>query len=68
MKNSPIFATDRATHIKILAVALVASIVVVIVGLTARPSQTNTTRHQINVPLKVAPPIVAAQPAATEIR
>ena len=68
MYNASIFTADRTTHLKIVVVALIASIAVVIVGLSARPSQTDTAREQINVPVKVAPSMLAATQQATEIR
>jgi hypothetical protein len=36
--NSSFFACDRATHLKIVAIALIASIVVIAVGIHARTS------------------------------
>jgi len=37
MNNSSIATADRLTHLKIVAVSLVAAIAVVVVGITARP-------------------------------
>jgi hypothetical protein len=37
MNNSSIATADRVTHLKIVAVSLVAAIMVVAVGITARP-------------------------------
>lgn len=36
MNNSSIFTADRTTHLKIVVISLVASILVVMVGITAR--------------------------------
>jgi len=36
--NSSFFACDRATHLKIVAIALIASMVVIAVGIHARTS------------------------------
>ena len=36
--NSSFFACDRATHLKIVVIALIASIVVIAVGIHARTS------------------------------
>jgi len=36
--NSSLFTCDRATHLKIVAIALIASIVVIAVGIHARSS------------------------------
>jgi hypothetical protein len=36
MNNSSIFTADKTTHLKIVVISLVASILVVIVGITAR--------------------------------
>ena len=37
MRNSSLITADRATHLKIVAVALLASMTVMIVGIAARP-------------------------------
>ncbi len=37
MRNSSIFTADRATHMKIVVVSLIASLAVLIVGISARP-------------------------------
>jgi len=37
MNNSSFFTADRTTHLKIVVVSLLASIVVLVVGILARP-------------------------------
>jgi len=37
MNNSSFFTADRATHLKIVTVALLASIAVMVIGIAARP-------------------------------
>jgi hypothetical protein len=37
MSNSSLITADRATHLKIVVVALLASIIVMVVGIAARP-------------------------------
>jgi len=41
MNNSSFFTADQATHLKIVVVALLASIVVMVVGIAARPQVDN---------------------------
>jgi hypothetical protein len=43
MNNSSIFTADRTTHLKIVVVSLVASIAVIVVGVAARTTTTDTT-------------------------
>jgi hypothetical protein len=56
MNNATIFSADRATHIKIVVVALVASIAVLLVGITAR----NTTAADTTGRIQLAGPAVKA--------
>jgi hypothetical protein len=37
MNNSSFFTADRTTHLKIVSIALLASIAVIVVGIAARP-------------------------------
>ena len=61
MNNSTIFAADRKTHLKVLAVAGAASIAVLLVGMTAR----NTTALDTPAPIHAAgPPVKAAKAIA----
>jgi hypothetical protein len=55
MNNSSLRDADRSTHIKIVALSLVASIAVVVVALTARndPPGSATARIQRDGPLVV---------------
>jgi hypothetical protein len=56
INNATIFAADRTTHIKIVVVALVASVAVLLVGITAR----NTTAVDATARIQVAGPAVKA--------
>ena len=56
MNNSTIFAADRATHVKIVAISLAASVAVLLVGMTAR----NTTAADTTARIQVAGPAVKA--------
>jgi hypothetical protein len=56
MNNATILAADRATHVKIVVVALVASLAVLLVGITAR----NTTAADTTARIQVAGPAVKA--------
>jgi hypothetical protein len=71
MDNSMMFAADRTTHFKIVAVALVASIVVLLVGLTARnatPADA-TARIQVAGPaIKAGKPVAVSHSDTTAIR
>jgi len=61
MNNSTIFTADRTTHVKIVAISLVASIAVLLVGMTAR----NTTATDTTARVQVAgPPVKAGKPVA----
>jgi hypothetical protein len=54
-----IIGADRATHLRIVAVALIAGIIVVLVGLAARISDFETAAAMMNN----GPVIKAGQPA-----
>ncbi len=56
MNNATIFGADRATHIKIVVISLVASIAVLVVGITAR----NTTAADATARIQTAGPVVKA--------
>ncbi len=43
MNNTSFFTADRATHLKIVVVSLLASIAVIVVGIAARPQATDST-------------------------
>jgi hypothetical protein len=42
MNNSSFFTADRTTHLKIVVVSLLASIAVMVVGIAARPTASDT--------------------------
>jgi hypothetical protein len=56
MNNSTIFTADRTTHVKIVVVSLVASIAILVVGITAR----NTTAADTTARIQTAGPAVKA--------
>jgi hypothetical protein len=69
--NSTIFAADRTTHVKIVMVALVASIAVLLVGIMARNTTAadTTTRIQVAGPaVKAGKPVAISHSDATAIR
>jgi hypothetical protein len=56
--NHSLHSADRGTHLKVVAVALVAAIAVVAVGISARVSDSTSTTARIQVPV-----LKAGQPA-----
>jgi hypothetical protein len=71
MNNSTIFAADRNTHVKIVAISVAASIAVLLIGMTAR----NTTAadpaariHAAGPAIKAGKPIAVSHVDATVIR
>jgi hypothetical protein len=71
MNNSTIFAADRNTHVKIVAISVIASIAVLLVGMTAR----NTTVaegtvgiHATGPAIKAGKPIAVSRIETTAIR
>lgn len=56
MNNSTIFAADRTTHIKIVAISLLACVAVLLVAMTAR----NTTAAGTSTRIQVAGQAVKA--------
>ena len=46
-RNSSMITADRATHLKIVAVALLASVTVMIVGIAARPQLDQSTAQVV---------------------
>jgi hypothetical protein len=64
MNNSSIATADRLTHLKIVAVSLVAAIAVVVVGITARP----TVGDGVTARLKADAPILQAGKTMTMTR
>lgn len=63
-RNSSMITADRATHLKIVVVALLASVTVMVVGIAARP-QVDTATAQV---VKPAKPMLAIGSEATSIR
>jgi len=70
MNNATIFTADRTTHLKIVVISLVASIAVLVAGMSARNSSTDSTaRVQTAGPvMKAGKPIVISHGDATAIR
>lgn len=70
MNNSTLRTADRLTHIKIVVVSLVAAIVVVGVGIAARPTVPDmSTQLEARAPvLKAGGPIVWSGTDDTTIR
>jgi hypothetical protein len=63
-RNSSMITADRATHLKIVVVALLASVTVMIVGIAARP-QLDTSTAQVVKPSK---PLLATGTDLSTIR
>ena len=61
MTNHSLLSADRATHVKIVAMSILAAIVVVVVGIAARVADhgTETARLETRAPVVVK----AGQPA-----
>ena len=64
MNNSSLITADRATHLKIVAVALLASIAVMVIGIAARPGVDAGTPQVV----KAGPSMLATDKANTTIR
>jgi hypothetical protein len=65
MSNSSIRTADRTTHLKIVAVALLASLAVMVVGIAARPQVDNSATAQVFKPAK---PLLATRDGMTAVR
>ena len=61
MNNSTIFTADRTTHVKIVAISLVASIAVLMVGIAARSTTATDTSARIQT---AGPAVKAGKPMA----
>jgi hypothetical protein len=68
MNNTSIVTADSKTHLKIVVVALIASIAVVAMGICARPVAPETETARIQTPIKVGPAMMATGRQTTEIR
>ena len=64
-RNSSMITADRATHLKIVVVALLASVTVMIVGIAARPQLDPGATAQVVKPTK---PILATGTDLSTIR
>jgi hypothetical protein len=62
-RNSSMITADRATHLKIVVVALLASLAVMVIGIAARPQA--DTGPQV---VKAAPAMVATDIGGTTAR
>jgi len=71
MSNSTIVGADRATHVKIVAISLAASVAVLLVGMTARntPAADTAARIQVAGPaVKVGKPVAVSHSDTIVIR
>jgi hypothetical protein len=69
MNNSSIFTADRVTHLKIVVVSLIASILVLAIGITARSGPEPGTTVQASAPIvKAGKPVMATTGAGSTIR
>lgn len=70
MNNSTIFTADRTTHLKIVVMSLVASILVIGVGVAARTTVSDATaRVQTAGPvLKAGKPIAVTNSGNVQVR
>ena len=64
-RNSSMITADRATHLKIVVVALLASVTVMVVGIAARPQIDASATAQV---VKPAKPMLAIGSEANTIR
>jgi hypothetical protein len=63
--NHSIITADRTTHLKIVAVSLVAAIAVILVGVTARVTDTSGASANLQAH---GPVLKAGKPAAVTVR
>ena len=70
MNNTSMFTADRLTHLKIVVVSLVAGIVVVGVGIAARPTVPDmSTQLEARAPvLKAGQPVIWSSSDTSTIR
>jgi hypothetical protein len=68
MNNFSIFTADRGTHVKIVVVSLIASIIVMAVGITARTSTDTASVQTSSVVVKATKPVMATTTGAGTIR
>ncbi len=65
MTNSSLVTADRATHLKIVVVALLASVTVMVIGISARPQADVGASVQV---VKRGQPLLAIRAETTAIR
>ena len=63
--NHSLVTADRTTHLKIVAVSLIAAIAVILVGVTARISDTGSTSAKVETQ---GPVLKAGKPATITAR
>ncbi len=68
MTNTSFFTADRATHLKIVVVALLASITVMVIGIAARPNVTPLGETQQAHVYKPAKAVLATSNPMREVR
>jgi len=68
MNNFSIFTADRGTHVKIVVVSLIASIIVITVGITARTGSDTASMQASSTIVKATKPVMATTTGAGTIR
>lgn len=68
MNNFSIFTADRGTHVKIVVVSLIASIIVIAVGITARTGPDTASMQASSTIVKATKPVMATTTGAGTIR
>ena len=68
MNNFSIFTADRGTHVKIVVVSLIASIMVIAVGITARTGDDTASMQASSTIVKATKPVMATTTGAGTIR
>ena len=63
--NHSLITADRTTHLKIVAVSLIAAIAVVVIGITARISDTDVANARLEAQ---GPVLKAGKPSAVTVR
>jgi hypothetical protein len=66
--NHSIHSADRATHLKIVVVALVAGVAVAAFGIAARSNVDYSQTAQTNHVIKAGKPVVVTSSGTSEIR
>jgi hypothetical protein len=68
MNNFSIFTADRGTHVRIVVVSLIASIIVIAVGITARTGADTASMQASSTIVKATKPVMATTTGAGTIR